>query len=224
MTLNPLDQILNEPEVRDLDLEWGYVTSVAPLRIRHELSPDPIPITPSRLVNVSVGDRIYYVHQGRKIVILGIAAPPSDGGGGGQPWSNWVPTLLAANVNPVMGNSERIGRYRVSADGSVDFTGKITFGSTFNANGSGAWSMTLPVPPNVSGGLEWKASLYVVSSAVLSGGGEGEGYGKIEDGTVTRMFVRRNDPTASNPQRLEGSAGFVRGNKIVVTGTYEEAT
>lgn len=219
MTLNPLDQILNEPEVRDLDLEWGYVTSVAPLRIRHELAPDPIPITPSRLVNVSVGDRIYYVHQGRKIVILGRAAPPAW-----QSWSSWVPTLLSG-PGLSMGNSERLGRFRVNQDGAVSFTSKIVFGTTFSGGpGTGsAWSLTLPVPPFLTGGMEWEVSLYVVSSNAVGGNGEGIGYGKIEDGTVTRMFVRRND-SMSSMRRIGEAAEFAAGDKLVVSGTYEAAT
>src|SRR5690606_21591772 len=114
-------------------------------------------------------------------------------GGGDRPpaqWQSWTPALTGS-PNPIMGNSTAVGRY-ILRDGTVDFTAKIVFGSTFNDNGSGAWSMTLPVPPNVSGGLEWHIGLYVVSSTVLVGIGEGGGYGKIEDTTVTRMFVRRN--------------------------------
>lgn len=222
--LNPLDILLEsqQPDNPPPDFRWGLIHGTSPdLSVRLDRDPTTVIGSCCSLTYpLEAGDRVMVmVYDGRAVVF--------GRGGGDRPptapvWQSWSPTLLAS-VNPVMGNSERIGRYRVSEDGSVDFTAKITFGSTFNANGSGAWSMTLPVPPNISGGLEWKASLYVVSSAVLSGGGEGEGYGKIEDGTVTRMFVRRNDPTASNPQRLEGSAGFVRGNKIVVTGTYEAA-
>ena len=145
-----------------------------------------------------------------------VAAPPP------QEWLNWSPTLVASPaVN--MGNSDRIGRYSVSPDGTVSFTAIIIFGSTFSSNTSGNWSLTLPVAPNVSDGLEWHVGLYVVSSSVLGGAGEGGGYGKIEDGTVTRMFVRRNDTTATNPERLGGDSGFVAGNKLVVSGHYEKA-
>ena len=81
--INPLDQLLEPPDRgRQIDLQWGYITSTAPLRLRNEHEAAPIPATPSKLVDVAVGDRVYYVHSGRKLVILGRA-------GGGQASWDW---------------------------------------------------------------------------------------------------------------------------------------
>ena len=225
--LNPLDSLINPPVETVTDLQWGRVVTTTPIlavrldRDAHLGAVGDI-VNPSKIVGgLAPNDRVLVlIHENRATIL---------GRGGGSPpptppvWQSWTPTLISS-PNPFMGNSSMIGRYLVNTGGSVDFTAKIAFGSTFNDNGSGAWSMTLPVPPNVSDGLEWHVGLYVVSSSVLGGIGEGGGYGKIEDGTVTRMFVRRNDVTSVNMGRVAGGVGFARGDRLVVSGTYEMAT
>lgn len=213
--INPLDALLDLPEDRrtDLRFSWAWVTNVSPLRIQLDHETQPLVASPSSLTQVSVGDRVYTVTWGGRIVILG-----RKGGGG---WQSWTPALTSSGNNVVMGNSTRVGRYVVREDGGVVFSGKITFGSTFNP-GTGAHSLILPTPANVAGGLEWDARIYAVSSSVLGGNGEGIGYGKIEDSaTVTRMFLRRNDSTASSLTRIDGDSPWAAGDRLVVSGTYE---
>lgn len=214
--INPLDQLLEPPvQGRQIDLQWGYITSTAPLRLRNEHEAAPIPATPSKLVDVAVGDRVYYVHSGRKLVILGRA------GGGSPGWQDWTPTLTALTTNPTMGNSERLGRYVVRGDGTVSFSAKITIGSTFSS-GSGFYMLPLPVPANSD--LEWHARLHVVGTSLVGGIGESFGYGKIEGGaSVSRMFVRANTSTATNLLRVEAGLDWSAGNRIIIQGEYERA-
>lgn len=221
--LNPLDSLINPPVETVTDLQWGRVVTTTPIlavrldRDAHLGAVGDI-VNPSKIVDGLVpNDRVLVLIHENRATILG------RGGSARSSWLSWTPTFLGS-VNPSMGNSTAIGRYRVSEDGTVTFTATFVIGSTFNANGSGNWSMTLPVPPNVSGGLMWHVGLYVVSPAVVVGHGEGMGYGKIEDSTVTRMFVRRNDSAAASTSRVSGSAGWATGDKIVVSGTYEMAT
>lgn len=211
--INPLDALLDLPEGRHADLRfsWASVTNVNPLRIRLDHETQPLVASPSSLTQVSVGDRVYTVTWGGRIVILG-----RKGGGG---WQSWTPTITGPGV--AMGNSTRVGRYVVREDGGVVFSGKITFGSTFN-RGTGAHSLTLPVPANVDGGLEWNVGAHASSSTVLGGNGEGIGYGKIENGTtVTRMYLRRNDTTRSSLLRVGDETLWATGDRLVITGTYE---
>lgn len=214
--INPLDRLLEPPDRgRQIDLQWGYITSTAPLRLRNEHEAAPIPATPSKLVDVFVGDRVYYVHSGKRLVILGRA------GGGSSGWQDWTPTLTATSTNPTMGNSERLGRYVVRGDGTVSFSAKITIGSTFSV-GDGMYMLPLPVPANPD--LEWHARLHVVGANLVSGIGESFGYGKIEDGaTVTRMFVRSNTSTATNLLRVRDDLGWEAGNRLIIQGEYERA-
>jgi hypothetical protein len=63
-------------------------------------------------------------------------------GDGHAAWISWSPIWTATDVNPVLGDGSRYGRY-CKIGRTVHFSGKVLFGST-TSYGTGFYSMSLP--------------------------------------------------------------------------------
>lgn len=216
---NPLDALLQSgavspEEAASASFRWATVTAVDPIRVRLDgdtvALPDPVPVlggTPG------VGDRVGVLLSGRRVVALAKAppAPPAE-------WQTYSPTLFSNGTQPSMGNSTRLGRYRVDGK-TVHAAIYLQIGSTFSP-GTGAYGVTLPVPPHPT---MWQP-LTLAASLSSPAVGDYSGTAKIEGSNgVVRLHV--NADTA-RMTALGGSGTVivpVSGNRILISGTYEAA-
>lgn len=225
--LNPLDILLEsqQPDRPPPDFRWGIVHGTAPdLSVRLDRDPTTVIGSCCSLsYPLEAGDRVMVMIYDGRAVVFGRgggdrAASAVDDNPYPDAWRDWTPVLTATSW-PSMGNSEVYGRYIHRADNTVEFVAQFRFGSTFNP-GSGFYSMSIPVPARPE--IEWPVQIHVTSVEVVQGHGDAIGGGKIENGeTIGRLFFRRNSTTAASLDRVSGSSGWVAGNEIQVSGTYE---
>lgn len=73
--MNDLDFLLHGPERPRDSFRWATVTGTNPLRIRFDGDTTPLQVTPTALVPVAVGNRVWVQHHARSVIILGRAQP-----------------------------------------------------------------------------------------------------------------------------------------------------
>lgn len=127
-------------------------------------------------------------------------------------WQSWTPVLFATGTNPTMGNSTVSGRYLVDGK-TVHVAISILFGSTFSA-GSGAYGITLPVPP--------RASIWQVLQVAAVMNGERNGYAKIE-GSAGIPRIHALDAGVMRALGTNPPSNILpaSGNRLLLSGTYE---
>lgn len=113
-----LDFLLDPPTPPVDSFRWATVTSVDPIRIRFDGDTTPTPVTPSSLVHVSPGARVWVQFHARMMIILGVS--------GGHNVGPWVPASLQS------GWTGSISARRVEA--GVQVLGRV------NSPSSAAWS------------------------------------------------------------------------------------
>lgn len=61
----------NPPAPVGSSWKWGTVTATGPLRVRVDGDDAPLDVTPDALAVVAVGDRVFCLLTGRRLVVLG---------------------------------------------------------------------------------------------------------------------------------------------------------
>lgn len=102
----------------------------------------------------------------------------------GAAWETWTPALTASVTNPTLGTgSSQTGRYgRVNK--IVTGYGKITFGTAGTNNGSGFYSVTVPITAQAS------AVNVPIGTVYLFDGGLNVRVGVLVLGTTTTATIR----------------------------------
>lgn len=113
-----LDFLLPDPVPQPDTFRWATVTGTNPLRIKFDGDTEPLNATPSSLVHVRPGARVWVQHHGRMILILGVA--------GGNSVGPWEPAALLS------GWTGGVSARRVAA--GVQILGRV------NSPSSGNWS------------------------------------------------------------------------------------
>lgn len=138
----------------------------------------------------------------------------------GDPWTAYTPSWTAVTTNPVLGNGTIVGAY-IQTGQLVSFRAQITMGST-TTYGSGAYLISLPVAPKVTGSLQWNFD-GIISDA--SPGGLYPLMGVLQ-GAGSAIDLRVDPATAGN--NLRGCSAtvpitFATGDIIAIQGIYEAA-